>query len=342
MGSFSGNTVGATLHKTSALDHAAVSALTAMSEIEPPARTPPTPLMRTITVNFIEVNRVADIDIILQRFKAEFFVQFCFVGGALDADLSKPGAVFPFDASGRPTFRPSAEWYMAQVDFNNAHEYKQLDAKVVTDGDDILMNLRFEGIFSEIMELEQFPCDVQDLTMSLAFNCRTTGMMPLRIRNSPTVKTSIAPDAFVDGKMWTLHPHLELRAGEYGTMEDRKFPSLQMIVLVGRNPQFYLWNLALPVFCFVPLCILQFCVPRDQTPERLGVSLAIVLTAIAHKFSMATLVPSVSYLTFLDRYVLSSMMLIFFITFQVRASPSISQHLPTSPSISTPPVHDRP
>ena len=108
------------------------------------------PLLRTLTVRMVEVNRISDIDILTQRFRAEFVVQLAFEGGAKDEHLSKKDASFPLDAWNRPTFRPSAAWYMAQVDFNNAHEYKTLDAKIVEDGDDLLMNLRFEGVFSEI------------------------------------------------------------------------------------------------------------------------------------------------------------------------------------------------
>ena len=36
------------------------------------------------------------------------------------------------------------------MDFNNAHEYKTLDAKIMPDGDDLMMTLRFEGCFSEV------------------------------------------------------------------------------------------------------------------------------------------------------------------------------------------------
>ena len=335
---------------------------------KPPPRERPQPLVRTLVIRQVEINRLADIDIIRQRFNVEFVVHLAFEGGALDVELSKSSADFPLDGWGRPTFRPSASWYMAQVDFNNAHEYKTLDAKVLTEGDDLILTLRFEGCFSEVMELEHFPCDVQDLTMSLAFNCRTTGMMPLRLAASPDLKSSISKDGFVDGKMWTLHPELEVshtrtrrhrhsrpqpptaahsrptnrahsrpqpphqprrgshanrrttatpaihrhtdrttlrrallqvRPGETGTSADRMFPSLQMVLLVGRNPLFYFWNIALPVCLFVPMAALQFTVQRDYSAERLGVSLAIVLTAIAHKYSMTTLVPSVSYLTFL-------------------------------------------
>lgn len=61
------------------------------------------------------------------------------------------------------------------------------------------------------VELEDFPFDVQDLTMSLAFNTRTKGMMPLKIVTSPDLRTSIAEEGFVDGKMWNcMHQALPL------------------------------------------------------------------------------------------------------------------------------------
>ena len=78
-----------------------------------------------------------------------------------------------------------------------------------------------------------------------------------------------------------------------------------MVILVGRQPTFYLLNVGLPVFFFAPMAMLQFGVPRDQVDARLSVSLAIVLTATAHKYTVSSLVPAVSYLTYIDKYTLS-------------------------------------
>ena len=137
----------------------------------PPPREKPTALLRVLTVRNVEVNRLVEIDIVGQKFHAELVVQFAFVGGGLDPHLVSPSDAFPLDGWGRPTFRPSAAWYMAQVDFNNALNFKTLDAKVVREGNDLLMNLRFEATFAQTMELRDFPCDVQALTMSMAFVC---------------------------------------------------------------------------------------------------------------------------------------------------------------------------
>ena len=51
----------------------------------------PTKLLRTLVVRTIEINRLSDIDIIGQRFKADFVVQLAFEGGAHDEDLARPG-----------------------------------------------------------------------------------------------------------------------------------------------------------------------------------------------------------------------------------------------------------
>jgi hypothetical protein len=294
---------------------AKLSLATLGTVVAPPPRAAPTPLLRTLECRMVEVNRLSDIDIINQRFRTEIVVQLVFVDGNLDEDLKKPGAEFPLDGFGRPTFRPSAAWYMAQVDFNNAHEWKTLDQSVRAEGDDLVLNYRFEGSFSEVMEMEDFPMDVQDLTVSVCWNCRTTGMMPLEIVNSPQLSTGVIAAGFVDGMMWDLHTELDVRPCEVGRDPSRMFPTVELVMLVGRQPKFFLLNIALPVFFFVPMAMLQFTVPREATADRLSVSLAIVLTAVAHKYSMTTLVPAISYLTFLDKYMLVSLMLIVTITF---------------------------
>ena len=62
-----------------------------------------------------------------QSFFVQATVQFRFPGGALDADLFDESAAFPVDESGTPTFRPSAAWFMIQIDFNNANEHEMVD-----------------------------------------------------------------------------------------------------------------------------------------------------------------------------------------------------------------------
>lgn len=281
-----------------------------------------TTIPRTLSVRHVEVQRISDIDIIAQRFKAQIFLQLAFENGANDNDLTKDSAEFPIDeVTKKPTFRPSALWFLDQVDFNNALEFTKLDSKVFADGDDLLFSMRFEGTFEEEMELESFPFDSQDLKISLAFNVRTTGKTPLvfsvpKPEENKTFYAGINQGGFVGYKIWTLDRNVDVTATTTGVSKDREFPALNVTMVVHRQPRFMLLNLALPVVAFVPMSMLQFALPYTNIGGRLGISLTIVLTATAHKLSMTNLVPAVSYLTFLDKYTLVSLALIALICFQ--------------------------
>ena len=55
-------------------------------------------------------------------------------------------------ADGKPTFRPPAGWYLAQLDCRNALSFQVVDAKVMTrpnHADDLCCAVRVEGTFTE-------------------------------------------------------------------------------------------------------------------------------------------------------------------------------------------------
>ena len=64
---------------------------------------------------------------------------------------------------------------------------------------------------------------------------------------------------------------MELTTGFDGTSEDRMFPSLVIRASVTRHSGFFLINVALPTFFFVPLSHMQFFVSAAE--DRLGISL---------------------------------------------------------------------
>ena len=70
--------------------------------------------------------------------------------------------MFPVDDTGKPTFQPSAEWYLSKVDFNNALSYETISPPTVKRiGADLHVILYFKGTFFENIELEDFPFDTQ-------------------------------------------------------------------------------------------------------------------------------------------------------------------------------------
>ena len=77
------------------------------------ATPPPTAApKRLIEISKVDVVQVSTIDVNEQSFSAMLFAEFMFPGGALDEDLVRPSSAFPLGDDGKPTFRPSAHWYV--------------------------------------------------------------------------------------------------------------------------------------------------------------------------------------------------------------------------------------
>ena len=93
------------------------------------------------------------VDHVGQTFTARFIFQFKIKDGAEDMDLIRDindeHPQFPED-----TNRPGAAWYLEQIDFPTALEYKVISRKVVAIGSDLHMVLKVSGTFFESMELQ--------------------------------------------------------------------------------------------------------------------------------------------------------------------------------------------
>ena len=133
------------------------------------------PLLRKLDVIRVDVTNISEIDQIHQTFFARVFVILRIKNGALDGDLVKDYDGFPFDDDGQPTFRPSANWYLNQIDFPNASQLRTIDSKVTTEGDNLQLIKRVEARFSQRFQLSDFPFDQQDLTITISANCALEG-----------------------------------------------------------------------------------------------------------------------------------------------------------------------
>lgn len=101
-----------------------------------------------------EMQKLHILDIHAQNFQAMFWIEFVIPGGFEEPSLSKEGIVFPVDSNGVPLFKPSAGWYMSQMDFPNALSLKTLSNKIIRrqhhrafKPNDVIIELRYEGKF---------------------------------------------------------------------------------------------------------------------------------------------------------------------------------------------------
>ena len=81
------------------------------------------------------------------------------------------------------------------------------------------------------------------------------------------------------------------------------YPCLNISLLATRRPEFYLWNIEVPMFVLTSLIGMTWAIAPEEVGDRISVSLTLVLTAVAYKLTVAQSIPQVAYLTLLDKYV---------------------------------------
>ena len=67
-----------------------------------------------------------------------------------------------------------------------------------------------------------------------------------------------------------------------------------------RKAGFYLWNMFLPLGIIASLCFLTAVLASSEAGSRLGITVTLLLTAVAFKGTTSSLLPKISYLTYLD------------------------------------------
>ena len=138
-----------------------------------------------------------------------------------------------------------------QLDFNNVSEATQLDAKAFKLKDDMILQARWEGTFHQLFALHDFPFDVQGLKISMAVNCRTNGMTPVKLTLARDVHASVFSEGFAQHYEWDLDERVKLHSTFVSTGAGRNFPTLEVRMRCERMPQFVLVNVA------CPMCVLS-------------------------------------------------------------------------------------
>ena len=297
--------------------------------VPPPPAPPPGPL--NLVLKEVEVQKMHTLDVLHQSFQAQIWTEFVVPGGAKDPYLKAKGEVFPFDGeSSKPLFRPSLGWYMAQADYRNALEYKIIDAKTMERGDDLVMAIRVNGTFTEIFELDDYPCDVQGLTTTLNFNCRYHGPMPINISVAEDAKiTMTCLTLCPPSKEWDLSPELHVRSHLVGA-GGREFPGISFTARATRQPAYHITFLAAPMGFFSLLSVLNaVCLRRKvDLNHRFQMATTLVLTTAAYRVAASARLPPVSYFTMLDHYSVANAMIVLLVAIETR---TLTFHVPGTP-----------
>ena len=137
---------------------------------------------------------------------------------------------------------------------------------------DLLIQLRFEGRFSQPMWLHAFPFDSQELRIEFLLLCRVDGPVPAKVIVSPGVESSLVDRGFAPRFQWQPTGGVHCFVDEHKA-NGRIFPKFGATARVARKSRFYVTNVALPTAVFSGLAFTLFAAQPSEPLERLSVPL---------------------------------------------------------------------
>lgn len=93
-------------------------------------------------------------------------------------------------------------------------------------------------------------------------------------------------------------------------------PMITLEFLLVRKFSWFVFNQMIMMFLIASLAFVAFGVPVSDLADRCSITLALLLTIVAQKLSLVDSLPKLSYLTFLDRYIIHCLGVVIIVTIE--------------------------
>lgn len=236
-----------------------------------------------------EIRQVKDIDCISQVFWVDFTIYIKYYNEKLSGRQSPTGVNLPLKIG---------EARVPVHYISNAVDLSLKDQQVYLQGGDepgvVTYEAMYLGLLSEFMELEYFPLDAQDLSISVRFQetsvtCRTLG---------PADKWQRLRDSVAQTDWEMYNPKTTVEVGKQG----RSTWSVQLKIY--RKSGYYQWQVMLPMSMFSLMAFYSFLYVPEQWYEKSTHTINVLLLFVTFKFVIAESMPKVPFFVLLDMYML--------------------------------------
>ncbi|CDS42224.1 gamma aminobutyric acid receptor subunit [Echinococcus multilocularis] len=245
--------------------------------------------------------KIGEIDTLKEFYQADAFLQAKWHEPRLDGKLPEELGTVDLERYWNPLC------YIDNI-LSETKEVQWLSTSIGQNGEVyIVERRRIKGVFLETLELNDFPLDVQDLTITVTTERPDTevDLIPDHLEMS-----AINKQTFVDQQEWKLHEHVEITKRvirqEY-SRSMKSHPCLSVTCRAARRPGYFYWNVFLIMFMISGLSFATFAVSPDKAELRLRLSFTLILTSVTFKYVITQSLPRISYLTYMDKYVLMSL-----------------------------------
>jgi hypothetical protein len=171
---------------------------------------------------------------------------------------------------------------------------------------------RYSGLFSQPLQLTNFPMDEHAFTIQFASAAYSTDELEF-IPDTPEYEGmpsggSIAEKISLPD--WKLLRY-EVLASPYQPIREIHAAGFAFRFVAKRYVAYYFLQMLLPLSVVVVMSWAGFWLQREQVGVRIGVATSSILTLIAQRFVLASLLPRLPYMTRMDYFTVGSTLLVF-------------------------------
>ncbi|CAF2077030.1 unnamed protein product, partial [Rotaria magnacalcarata] len=191
-----------------------------------------------------------------------------------------------------------------------------------------------QGMFWEKLELQHFPSDVQDLSISIASRLFIDTVILASDLKYPSV---VNRKVFTDEQKWSLYEHINTKQTFFNKFifkskeeedeeeddeeeddeeetkkycdeandehsQDQKHSILTVTCHAARRSSYFYWNAYCLIFLITILSFTAFAIPPHLMANRIQISCTLILTSVTFRWTVNKSCPTISYLTTMDKY----------------------------------------
>jgi succinate dehydrogenase/fumarate reductase cytochrome b subunit len=301
--------------------------------------------IETIEVRIrLSLSRIMEIDIVGQSFTVEFQLEASWLDAAFagrqqlssddeyDEQVIDRMSTIWTQPDGLRVIGSDKKYFSPMILFRNSIELSDLEEWGQIFPREsfgiVCYRVKTRGKFQQCMDLHSFPLDTQDLKIVLTSGHEANSLNPSI--NEPTDKRyaykrvelvqnlSGKYRSFTNSRNFTFGNEYEMQEGVKFvpgiTAKDesaslRQYPTLSMAAVVHRKIGYWVYNVVIPLYLITAVSCASFAVPPEDVADRCSITMTMMLTTVAYKYLISDRLPTISYLTLIDLYVLVNMLL---------------------------------
>lgn len=240
--------------------------------------------------------RVGEIDNVKERFQTDAYFEACWEDETVDAKQ-------PFDP--RQHWEPELFLENAVANLKQDIKYRVEPPRMPGGKTRVFESRNIKGVFWERLELWDFPLDVQNLSITIT---SARNKDEVRFVQSPHFESTINTNDFQQQQEWNLYPFIEQSEKVvHDVWNNNDRPCITFSSTISRRPGYFLYNAYMLIFLISVLGFVPFSFSYTFPHFRIQTTCLLILSSINFRWIVTQKLPTVSYLTTLDKYAIGAL-----------------------------------